>query len=129
MGHCSKANLQNVQRYQNWGSGIVTDNFDFNVSSSHLISSLKWLTIAQRRDFLTCILMFKCLHNLAPNYLSDHIVHRSNIYNYSTLLSQNQALDVPFGPSQYFQKSFQVNGPNRQGKSCKYFMTGCVKSP
>ena len=110
-GHCSKANLQKVQRFQNWCSRIVTGNFDFNVSSSHLISSLKWLTIAQRRDFLTCILMFKCLHNLAPNYLSDHIVHRSNIHNYSTRLTQNQALDVPFGRSQYFQKSFQVNGP------------------
>ena len=54
-GHCSKANLQKVQRFQNWCSPIVTGNFDINVSSSHLISSLKWLTIAQRRDFLTCI--------------------------------------------------------------------------
>ena len=68
------------------------------------------MAIGQRRDFLTCILMFKCLHNLAPNYLSDHIVHQSNIHNYSTRLTQNQVF-VPFGRSQYFQKSFQVNGP------------------
>ena len=36
---------------------------------------LHWLTIAWRIDFKLAVLVYKCLHGLAPSYLADELHH------------------------------------------------------
>ena len=36
-----------------------------------MLRSLHWLPVAQRIDFKTALLEYKCLHGLAPKYISD----------------------------------------------------------
>ena len=35
-----------------------------------LLRQLHWLTVPQRRDYKLAILVYKCLHGLAPSYLA-----------------------------------------------------------
>ena len=52
-GHHSQCNLNMVQKFQNRAARLVTRNFDYLTSSSEIIKSLKWLTVAQRLFYLT----------------------------------------------------------------------------
>ena len=49
----------------------------FNVPSrshvSHLLKQLHWLPVKFRIESKICLLTYKCLNNLAPNYLTDLI--------------------------------------------------------
>ena len=64
-GHCSATLLDKVQRFQNRCARFTTKIFDYDVRSKDLLIKLRWMKIAQGRDFLISILMFKCLHGLA----------------------------------------------------------------
>ena len=61
------------------------------------------MNIAQRRDFLIRILMFKCLHGLAPNYLSDPLVYTHDIHSYNTRQAAQNCLFVPSGRTTYLE--------------------------
>ena len=73
------------------------------------------MNIAQRRDFLISILMFKCLHGLAPNYLSDPLVYTHDIHSHNTRQAAQNCLFVPSGRTTYFLHSFQVHSFQVQG--------------
>ena len=109
-GHCSATLLDKVQRFQNRCARFTTKIFDYNVRSKDLLIKLRWMTIAQRRDFLISILMFKCLHGLAPDYLSDPLVYTHDIHSHNTRQAAQNCLFVPSGRTTYFQHSFQVQG-------------------
>ena len=70
----SNTNISKVRRLQNRVARIVSQCFDFNVSSLEIIKSLRWQNVTERRDFLCSILMHKCLYGHAPSYLSDQFV-------------------------------------------------------
>ena len=53
----------------------------------------------------------KCLHGLAPNYLSDPLVYTHDIHSHNTRQAEQNCLFVPSGRTTYFQHSFQVQGP------------------
>ena len=79
-GHCANRLILKVQRFQNRCARIVTQKFDYEIRSNTILRELRWLNISQRRDYLTCILVFKCLNGLAPSYLSDLLTARSTIH-------------------------------------------------
>lgn len=53
----------------------------------NMLDVLEWMSIHQRVIYNTCILIFKMIHHLTPDYLSDEITTRSNVHNYHTRLS------------------------------------------
>ena len=65
-----KLHVNRLQRLQNWAARLV-----FEVGRSHsaqpLINSLHWLPIQQRIIFKLLLYVYKSLHHLAPNYLSN----------------------------------------------------------
>ena len=81
-GHCSATLLDKFQRFQNRCARFTTKIFDYDVRSKELLIKLRWVNLAQRRDFLISILMFKCLRGLAPNYLSDPLVYTHPLYTF-----------------------------------------------
>ena len=71
-GNSTKKNLMAIQRLQNKAARAVCGNFDYlNSSVTKLITDLGWMTIQQRLNYFTCILVYKSLNDLAPNYLSN----------------------------------------------------------
>ena len=91
---------------------IVANNFNYDVPSIHIIRQLKWQTITERRDYLTGVLMYKCIDGTAPNYLADRLVYASQVHDHGTRQVSANALHVPHAHTQYFQRSLTVAGPS-----------------
>ena len=52
------------------------------------LKSLNWLPIKDQLYFRDAVLAFKCMSGLAPGYLSDQLITRSNVSNRKTRNSQ-----------------------------------------
>ena len=79
-GCTTEVNLNLVQRIQNLLARIICNNFDYIHSRGiDLVRSLKLQTIRERRDYFLCVLMFKCIHGLAPHYLSNDVTMHVDI--------------------------------------------------
>ena len=62
---------QKLQSLQNSAACLVTGARKFDRITS-VMRELHWLPVRQRIRFKTAILVFKCLHGLAPEYLSEY---------------------------------------------------------
>ena len=49
-----------------------------------VVEKLKWFNVKERIHYLTSVLMFKCVHNLVPNYIFDSFNLKQEINNYNT---------------------------------------------
>ena len=70
---------------------------------------LHWLPVRQRIRYKTAVLVFKCLHGLAPAYLSEYCkltTGRSHLRSANACL-----LSVPRTRTTYGDRSFAVSGP------------------
>ena len=74
-GFTTKKNILFLQRLQNRCARAVTGQFDYTVSASSLIHNLGWMTIEERRFYFTSCLVYKCLNNSAPSYLSNRFTY------------------------------------------------------
>ena len=45
---------------------------------------LGWPLLKTIRKRNKCILVFKCLHDLVPKYLSEYYIRNSNVHSYNT---------------------------------------------
>jgi len=45
------------------------------ITSCRSIRQLHWLKVLQRIDYKLAVLVYKCLHGLAPSYLADKLNH------------------------------------------------------
>ena len=102
-------NLEKLQKVQNYAARIISGNFDYIiVRSISLIRSLKWMTISERCEYFTAMLMFKTINGLVPNYLSDSIVLASEAHDRDTRLSLD--VHIPSHNSSALKRSFIYNG-------------------
>ena len=74
-GNTSKQNLKTIQCLQNRAAHAVTGIFDFNCSVSKILNDLSWININQERSNFFGILVYKCLNNFAPEYLSSLLTY------------------------------------------------------
>jgi len=75
-------------------------------------NSLLWLRISQRVVFKTALMVWKCVHGVAPAYLSDLCVPAIAISGRQYLRSAaTGTLLVPRARTATGQRSFAVNGP------------------
>ena len=103
-------NIVKIQRLQNYAARIVTNNFDYiNCRGIDIVGALKWMNIKKRCDYFTCILMFKCIHGQAPNYLVDEIVMNFDVNGMSTR-SHEMNVYVPYASSHFAESSFKYSG-------------------
>ena len=111
-GQTSTTNLNKIQRFQNRAARICTANFDFTIPSSDIIKQLGWQCISQRIEYLTAILMYKCIHGDAPVYMSNYITYVNEVHHIRTRQSCSNYLHVPSVRTRSMQKSFQYYGPS-----------------
>ena len=92
-GCTTDTNLGKIQRIQSLAARIITGNFDYIHSRGvDIVRSLHLQTVKERRDYFLCVLMFKCIHGLAPNYLRNDVTMYVDIHGYDTRSGENMDL-------------------------------------
>ena len=90
-GCTTEANLDHVQRIQNLLARLMCNNFDYiNFRVTEMVRTWRLQTVVKgRRDYILCILMFKCIHGLALQYLCNDVTMYVDINGYDTKSAQN----------------------------------------
>ena len=90
---------------------MICNNYDYiNTRGIDLVKSLKLQAIREHRDYFLCVLMFKCIHGLAPHYLSNDVTMVVDIHGYDTRSSENMDLYVPRCTKELCKRSFLYTG-------------------
>jgi exonuclease III len=82
---------QSLQKLQNRAARIILQR----ESSRNTFDILNWVDLSTRRQIHKCVLVFKCLNNLVPEYLSGYFVKNSNIHSYNTRRKDDLHLPKP----------------------------------
>ena len=105
-----EAQLQNLQLVQNSAARLVTGTRR-REHITPVLFALHWLSIRQRIQFKLLLLVYRCTHQLAPDYLTDLVVPyvparslRSADLNLLTVMRYNL--------ERYGRRSFSVAGPS-----------------
>lgn len=110
-GHTTAANITKVQRIQNYAARILSGNFDYiNCRGIDIVKNLGWMNIVERRRYFDCVLMFKCLHGLAPDYLANQFTFHSEISDRENVRFHPMDVYIPFPRLELFRNTFLYNG-------------------
>ena len=77
-------------------------NADILTLSENTFKELQWLSFPKRVLYHKSIMMFKALHDMAPEYISEMFVKTSQIHSRSLRSADNDMLRVPFARRNYF---------------------------
>jgi len=103
--------LQKLQSVQNAAARLVTGVRKFDHISGTL-RQLHWLPVQQRITYKVALFVFKCLHGLAPSYLTDDCQLISTMLNRRHLRSSSTGvLSVPRTRTSIGARSFAAIGP------------------
>ena len=108
-GCTTEVNLNRVQRIQNLLARIICNNFELN--QYHALQ-----TIRERRDYFLCVLIFKCIHGLAPYYLSNDVTMHVDIHGYDTRSAENMDLYIPRCTKEIYKRNFSYKGSSLWNK-------------
>ena len=70
--------------------------------------SMRLGNLRRARDYLKCMLVFKCLNNLAPPYLLNEFSHSRDFHSYNT--RHRDLLRPPLAKTTKYQGSFRFSG-------------------
>ena len=90
-GELSVTCSDNLQRLQNRAARIIMRRD----SSSEALNNLGWSDLKTIRGRNKCILVYKCLHDLVPKYLSEYFIRNSSIHLYNTRRKNDIHLPKP----------------------------------
>ena len=115
--------LKPFQRIQNFTAKAIFGRKKYD-SSTDALKDLHILPIHVRSKFKLLVMVFKCLNNLTPSYLSKLHVKRPN--NYRTRASESYMLEVPFTKHKTFaDRSFSIAGPQLWNDLPVYIKQSC----
>ena len=108
-GCTTEANLDRIQRIQNYIARIMCNNFDFiNLHGIEMVQTLRLQTIRERRDYFLCILMLKCIHGLAAHCLGNDVTMYVDINGYDTRSAENMDLYLWRCSREIYKRRFSV---------------------
>jgi len=103
--------LRKLQSVQNAAARLITNTRKFD-HITPVLRDLHWLPVRQRIEFKTAMLVYKCLHGLAPSYLSEFCRPVSSLPGRRQLRSGSTGiLHVPRTKTSIGSRSFAVAGP------------------
>ena len=76
-GEISKGFCKELQRLQNRAARIILRR----KTSKNAFHLLNWLRLTCRRKLHKCILVFKCLNNLVPKYLTEYFIRNKAFHD------------------------------------------------
>ena len=104
--------LDKLQSLQNTAARLVTGTRKLD-HITPVLQEIHWLPVRQRVKFRTAVLVFKCLHDLAPAYLADYCQSTTVTAGRTRLCCANtQQLAVPRTNTGYGDRSLAVSGPS-----------------
>ena len=83
-----------MQNIQNLAAKIILGK-QTSDSCTECLKTMHWLPIKYRFDYKICTLVFKCLHAMAPTYLTKLIKIKQQIRQGLRSANINNILDVP----------------------------------
>ncbi len=89
-------------------AGRILTGSNIRTHITDMFKDLCWMSLQHRRGMNKYILMYKCLNNLAPCYLTDLFRTNNSIHQYRTRQSNN--LHVDKSKLEYYNKSFTLTG-------------------
>jgi len=109
----SAANVQPLQNVLKPAARIILHKRMFDHITTDIRDRLHWLLFQQRIEYKACVLVYKCLHQAAPTYLTQLCSPVSESANRGHLRSTAHGdLVVPrFRTTRYGQRCFAVSGP------------------
>ena len=108
----SACNLRHLQSVMNATAQLMSQRRKFDHISDVLRDDLHWLPVVNRSEYKFCLLVYKCLHNLAPSYLTSACVPLLNCAGRSSLRSAARGdILVPSAKTQYGTRNFAAAGP------------------
>ena len=110
-GYAPDVHISKIQRLQNRAARVITGIYDWTIDGVQLVKQLGWLTVKERRDYFTAILMYRCLNGMAPHYLSDNFMFVSESHNYVTRMHSEGDLNIPKPNIELFRQSISYQGP------------------
>ena len=103
--------LRKLQSIQNAAARLVTGAQRFD-HITPVLRNLHWLPIRNRITYKVAMLVYKCLHGLAPSYLAEFCRPVSSVSGRQHLRSADTGgLVVPRTPTSVGSPSFSVSGP------------------
>ena len=69
-----------------------------------------WLPFYKRVNYHKCVLMYKSLNNIAPDYLTERFMKVSEPHNRQLRSADNDLLKFPYSRTKYYANSFTVSG-------------------
>ena len=107
---CKVGDIARLQRLQNKAARIIFQ-LPRRHSASILLDTLHWLPVNKRIIFKVLLYVFKTVHNLAPNYLTDSItIHKPLRQGLRSALDVNR-LAIPKYNMRHSDGAFSVCGP------------------
>ena len=105
--------LRRLQSVLNAAAKLVVQKRKYDHVTATLRDDLHWLPIVQRAQYKDCLIVYKCLHQQAPEYLTQLCIPVASITGRCHLRSAAHGeLDVPRTKTKtYGPRSFAVAGP------------------
>ena len=82
-----------------------------NTPSVELFKTLRWQNFPERVKFHKALLMYKCMNNIAPVYLSNLFHKNRDILKYHLRSCDTNLLHIPKAKTEIFKHSFSYSGP------------------
>ena len=108
----SSVNLKKLHAVQNFACRIITNTKEYDHITS-VLQKLGWLPIEQLLLFKGTIVAYKCINNLAPNYLCNKFRKRSQLHDHP--ICYQDLLSTPFYRTAAGQRTFQYRGAKLRG--------------
>ena len=111
-GYSNESNMDKIQRMQNRAVRAIYNNYDYvNVRGIELVFIMNVMNVRQRRDYFMSLLVFKCLHGLAPEYLCNEIINAIEVSERVGRNVNENDLYVPNVNINCTQNAFSYRGP------------------
>ena len=79
-GAVPKYKLDKIQRLQNFAARYITNKWDYReYRGLELVKSINIMNVEERLHYFENLLMYKCMKDLAPPYLSNQIIKQTDI--------------------------------------------------
>ena len=111
-GNCPYIFLSTVQKLQNRTARFLTCKYDYKLYSSNLLRiEIKWMSVSERYQYFTSILMYKCMNNPSDHLLNKFFTFTKNVHTYKTRKAEHDHLTIPKHRTEQFKRSLAFSGP------------------
>ena len=105
-----KYQIKKVQRIQNSAARLLTDTSKYS-HITPILKELHWLPVESRIKYKVILTTFKCLHDLAPYYLSNTLIKSNNSVR-SLRSNTFNNLTKPKTKNKLGERSFHYSAPD-----------------